>query len=60
MPALLPGLPVNMPAQVTLPQDLPALAGQAPAAPAPGVPAAPAAAAPSPAGPVAPLLAALP
>ena len=29
MPAFLPNLPVNMPAQMTLPQDLPALAGAA-------------------------------
>ena len=55
MPALLPGLPVNVPPQVTLPQDLPALtSGQAPGAPAASAPAA------SPAGPVAPLLSALP
>ncbi|OIN81075.1 hypothetical protein [Mycobacterium malmoense] len=53
MPALPSSLPVNMPGQLTFPQDLTALAaGQAPA------PAAPAPA--SPAGPVAPLLAALP
>jgi hypothetical protein len=74
MPALPPGMPINVPAQVTLPQDLPALAsGQAPAAPAAPAPAAPAPAAPapaapapaapapaSPAGPMAPLLSALP
>jgi hypothetical protein len=54
MPALPPGMPINVPAQVTLPQDLPALAsGQAPAAPAAPAPA-------SPAGPMAPLLSALP
>ncbi|ARR82032.1 hypothetical protein MOTT27_01211 [Mycobacterium intracellulare subsp. yongonense] len=58
MPAMPAGLPVNVPPQVRLPQDLPALAsGQTPAAPA--APAAPAPAA-SPAGPAAPLLAALP
>jgi hypothetical protein len=52
MPALPAGLPVNVPPQLTLPQDLPGLAsGQPPAAPA---------AAASPAGPMAPLLSALP
>jgi len=67
MPAL-PGLPVNVPSQISLPRDLPALAagavpGAPVAAPTPGAPAAPAAAAPAPApAPVAPpsLLSALP
>ena len=62
MPAI-PGLPVNVPSQISLPRDLPALAnGVVPGAPvAAPAPAAPAAPAPAPA-PVAPpsLLSALP
>jgi hypothetical protein len=54
MPALPTGMPVNVPPQLNLPQDLTALAGQIP-----GIAALPAAAA-SPAGPASPLLAALP
>ena len=54
MPALPSGLPINVPAQLTLPQDLSALtSGHAPAVPAAPAPA-------SPAGPMAPLLAGLP
>lgn len=54
MPALPSGMPVNVPPQLTFPQDLTALAaGRAPAAPAAPAPAAPV-------SPVAPLLAALP
>ncbi len=53
MPALPSGLPVNVPAQVTLPQDLSALtSGQAPAAPT--------ASAPALTNPMAPLLSAIP
>jgi hypothetical protein len=49
MPAL-PGLPLNVPPQISLPRDLPALAsGVAPGAPAAATP--PAAAAPAPVAP---------
>ncbi|MCV7100660.1 hypothetical protein H7I01_09685, partial [Mycobacterium palustre] len=52
MPALPSNLPVTVPAQLTLPQDLSALTGHAPAAPAAPAPALP--------NPMSPLLSAIP